>query len=72
MTVQGFDIDKVFTYHPPFGNQADRYVAIRGSAKAFAKQMQALCPPSAELTLALRRVQEAVMYANASIAINEE
>lgn len=67
-----YDIDNIFTYHTPFGTQQVRYVKLRNSAKATALDVLELCPPSAERTLALRKIEEAVMWANASIARNEK
>lgn len=64
-------IENTFTYHPPFGNQPERYVAIRDEAKALAMTIQRACPESREKSLALTSIQQAVMWANASIAINE-
>jgi hypothetical protein len=69
--VPAYDIDNIFKYHPPSGDQQRRYVAIRGEAKTLAYWVLAHCPDSAERTLALRRIEEAVMWANASIARNE-
>ncbi len=66
------DIDNTFTYHAPFGDQADRYERIRKAAKDLAITMERACPESRELLLALTAVQQAVMWANASIAINEK
>jgi len=60
-----------YTYHPPFGTQQERYVALRAAALAFAQLITDLCPPSREQSVALTKVQEATMWANASIAINE-
>jgi len=65
------NLDEIFTYHPPFGDQAQRYVALRDKAKELATLMVASTPASAEQTLAIRHVQQAVMFANAAIAINE-
>ena len=65
------DIERLFTYHPPQGDQAERYGKLRDAAKAYAKTIVALSPESAEQTLALRHVQEAAMMANAAIAVNE-
>ena len=64
-------IEKSFTYHAPQSDQADRYVLIRETAKAFAQQLTTLCPETRELSLALRHLEEVVMWANASIARNE-
>lgn len=65
-------IENTFTYHRPFGDQANRYEEIRNSAKALAHVIQDSCPESREKALALTNMQQAVMWANASIAINEK
>lgn len=64
-------VQEAFTYHRPFGDQPHRYEAIREAARQLAFVFIANCPlETAETTLALRRLQEAVMWANASIAVN--
>ena len=65
------DLDNLFSYHAPKGNQAERYELLREDAKAFAKRILACCPDSADRSDAIRKVREAVMMANASIAVNE-
>lgn len=65
------DLDSVYTYHAPKDDQPDRYEAIRGQAKALASTFEALCPDSRERSLAHTKLEEAVMWANASIARNE-
>ena len=65
------DTEEIFTYHAPKGDQAERYQKLREAAKNYAFLIQELTPKSAEQTLAIRRLQEASMYANAAIAINE-
>jgi hypothetical protein len=65
------DLDAVFTYHAPFGTQAERYHDLRQAAKFLALRIQALCPDSRERATALTNVQQAVMWANAAIAIHE-
>lgn len=67
-----YDLENIFTYHAPFGTQQERYVKLRDSGKATAGAILDFCPPSAERTLALRKIEEAVMWANASIARNEK
>ena len=64
-------IDNIFTYHAPFGNQAERYQDLRNEAKLVAKLIQRACPESREKSLAITSLQQAIMWANASIAINE-
>jgi len=65
------DINNVFQYHAPKGNQQERYVAIREKAKEFAQLLIDSTPQSREQSVALTNLQQAVMWANASIAINE-
>jgi hypothetical protein len=65
------ELDKRFTYHPPKGDQARRYELIRDNAKDFAELLDDLCPDSRELSLALTKLEEAVMWGNAAIARNE-
>lgn len=66
-----FDTEKIFVYHSPFGTQQERYVALRGKAKELADLIQTSCPASRESSTALTNIQQAIMWANASIAINE-
>lgn len=66
-----YNVDNIFTYHPPKPGQQEKYGAIRNTAKSLAHLILAEAPPSAERTLALRKVEESVMWANASIARNE-
>jgi hypothetical protein len=65
----GFDLDKLFKYHAPTPEQLPKYEAIRAAAKVFAEVLVANTPASADQTAALRKIREAVMTANASIAI---
>ncbi len=65
------NLDHVYTYHPPFGTQVERYVTIRNAARAFAEVVKANCPPSREQSLAQTSIQSACQMANAAIAINE-
>lgn len=64
------DIEGIFTYHQPTQVQADMYVEIRETAAAFARLILQFVPGSAEQTLAIRHLQQAVMFANAGIAIH--
>jgi hypothetical protein len=67
-----YDVDNIFKYHKPFGTQTRRYELIREQAKELAKMILSACPESPERTLALRTVEDAVMWANSSIARNEK
>lgn len=66
------EIENAFTYHPPFGDQTQRYGALRGIAKNLAGAIEEFCPASRERSLAMTKLREAVMWANASIACNEK
>lgn len=65
-------IMNIFTYHAPFGDQARRYEELRTKAKEMAFLIEACCPESREKSLAFTNLQQAIMWANASIAINEK
>jgi hypothetical protein len=65
------DLAKRFTHHPPKGDQAFRYGEIRQRAYAFARAIEEVAPDSREKSLAITNLEEAVMWANASIARNE-
>lgn len=65
-------IEKRFTYHSPKDDtQTERYEYIRERAKDLATAFVRICPDSRELSLAITHLEEAVMWANASIARNE-
>ena len=65
-------IDNIFTYHRPFGMQAERYEILRTVAGTLAKMVNESCPESREKSLAITNLQQAIMWANAAIAINEK
>lgn len=64
-------IENRFTYHPPLPDQPERYKKIRDKAKEFAYLLANECPTSRELSTALTKLDEVVMFANAAIARNE-
>ena len=66
-----YNVDKVFTYHPPKGDQQKRYEELRDCAKGLAKRIASSCPESRERSLAFTKLEESFMWANASIARNE-
>ena len=61
-------IENWFTYHAPSGDDLVAYEKLRNSAKSFAAAINDICPESADKTAAIRKVREAVMTANASVA----
>lgn len=65
------DIEKNFTYHPPKDGQPERYARIRAHAREVAKIIESECPDSRERSLAMTKLEECVMWANAAIARNE-
>lgn len=66
------DLSNRFTYHPPTLEQAVVYPEIRAAGLLLATLMNNYCPDSRELSLAITHVEEAVMWANASIARSGE
>lgn len=62
------NIENWFTYHAPKDDQPARYSKIREAAKVLAHIIQENTPPSADQTVAIRKLREVVMVANASIA----
>lgn len=66
-----YDIQSNFTYHPPKDGQPKKYEDIRAIARDCANVITALCPDSRERSLALTKLEECVMWANASIARHE-
>ena len=65
------DLKNRFSHHEPKGDQADRYERIRATAARFAMTVDELCPDSREKSLAMTKLEECVMWANASIARND-
>jgi hypothetical protein len=65
------EIEDLFTYHPPFGDQPERYTRVRATAKVMAMAIRDCCLDSVERDQAFANLRQAVMWANAAIAINE-
>jgi hypothetical protein len=64
-------LENIFTYHPPKDGQPIRYEAIRREGREFALTVVDLCPDSPEKDEAIKKIQEAVFWANAAIARHE-
>jgi hypothetical protein len=64
-------IENKFTYYKPKDDQAKKYEVIRLSGKRMAYLLSNLCPEGRELSLAITKLEESVMWANASIARNK-
>jgi hypothetical protein len=63
-------IENNFKYHSPKEGQPEKYVALREKAKELAYLIDELCPRSREKSLAVTKLEEVTMWANASIARN--
>ena len=62
-------IDEIFKYHAPSPDQCVAYEKLRSSGRDLAVAIIELTPPSADQSAAIRLVREAVMTANAAIAL---
>lgn len=63
-------IENNFKYHSPKEGQPEKYTQIREKAKELAYLIDELAPQSREKSLAITKLEESVMWANASIARN--
>ena len=65
------ELETRFTYHAPKEGQANKYEMIRDYGKGFSAIIETSCPESREKSLAITKIEEAVMWANAAIARRE-
>lgn len=63
------ELEEMFTYHAPNDAQIGKYQVIRNTAKSLAHVIIDNTPPCADQTVAIRKLRECVMTANAAIAI---
>ncbi len=63
-------IDNNFKYHSPENEQIIKFTEIRSSGKVLAETINKHCPDSREKSIAITKIEEAIMWANASIARN--
>lgn len=68
MPIEDSELCNRFNYHQPTNRQEEFYTAIRKAAFSMASLINDLCPDSREKSLAMTKLEEAVMWANASIA----
>lgn len=61
-------IENAFMYHEPKDDQPTKYQAIREKSKEMAYLIKDLVPDSREKSLALIKLEECSMWANAGIA----
>jgi len=64
------DINNIFTYHPPRPEQLPKYEAIRAKAKELGQVIVENTPACADQAASIRLLREAVMTANAAIALD--
>jgi hypothetical protein len=69
--MQPKEITNRFTYHAPNYEQRKLHTTIRNIAYNFASCINGLVPDSPEKDIAINKLDEAVMWANAAIARNE-
>jgi hypothetical protein len=62
------DFDNIFSYHAPTGDQPAKYERIRAKARELAELIADDCPDTRERSLAQTNIEQAVFWANASIA----
>lgn len=63
------DIDRRFRHHPPKDDDTvDRHVEIRETMRDAANTVNAMVPDGREKSLAITKLEEAMMWANAGIA----
>ncbi len=67
-----FDLDHLFAYHPPPDEEAiANYKMVREAGKSMALVILEATPPGADRSAAIRKFREAVMTANAAIALRK-
>ena len=65
------DINNRFTYHPPKGDQMERYAEMREMVRVLAIHIASNTQFSREQSLALTYLDQVMFAANAAIARNE-
>lgn len=66
-----YDIENIYKYHAPTDAKAEKYAEIRRHAKILAILIVRTVPEGRERSLALTKLEESVMWANAGVARNE-
>lgn len=64
------EIENAFTYHKPTPEQIPVYESLRDMGGQLARHIYANCPESRERSIALAKLREAIMWANAAVACN--
>jgi len=66
------DIENRFTYHTPTGTKGETFEKLRAGAKILALIMNDRIPESREKSLAITKLEESIMWANAAVARYDE
>lgn len=69
MAITREDLEDIFSYHAPQSGDAERYQLIREAARRFAEVILDNTPACPDQTVAIRKLRESVMTANAAIAL---
>jgi len=72
MKIDKEQLENWFSYHAPYEFQFEKYGKIREAGLLFAEVILDNTPTSADQTVAIRKVREAVMVANSAIACSTE
>jgi len=62
------DLENRFTYHAPKPGMAGKFVQMRDKGHELANLIDDLVPDSREKSLAITKLEEVVMWANAGLA----
>ena len=71
MTPNQDQIDRAFRYHKPSQSDADSIALLRADCKGLAEAVDRLCPDGREKSIALTKIEEVSMWANAAIVRRE-
>lgn len=66
------ELENRYSYHAPFGDQAERYGRIRAKILETARLIHDHCPDSRERATALTALDSAMFNANAAIVRTEK
>ena len=67
----GRDVDLIYRHYRPTTDQKNRFNAIRDKAKELDRLISSVCPGGRERDIAHERLEEACMWALASIDRNK-
>lgn len=65
-------LNNSFTYHAPKEGQPEKYTLLRDMARELAVEVLRLVPPGREQSVAITKLEEAIMWANKGIACGEK